>query len=1086
MHQPPPESSPRTERHRALRIARALEELIRSRGAPGACTDEELLAAHPDLLPELAEHVRALRRVERAAVEARQDGDEADTRRGSERPISGERALPRFPGYEIREELHRGGQGVVYRATQTSTGRDVAVKVMRAGPFFGPRDEARFQREIRILARLNHPHIVTIHDSGIVAGHHYFAMTYINGRPLDRHCADRALTVRAIVSLFSRVCEAVDAAHLRGVIHRDLKPSNILVDDSGEPHVLDFGLAKLADDEGSDSTQDPAVTLTGQFLGSLPWASPEAAQGDTIRSDLRTDVYSLGVVLFQALTGAFPYCVTGNMRDVLERISESTPIRPGALRKELDGDLDAIVLKCLAKERERRYQSAGELARDLNRYLASELVSAKRDSAWYVLRKQFVRHRLPVAVAAAFVLTLLASSVVAWTLYAESRQRLRESYVTAARATRNTTLPGRKLEALALLQRAGAIRRTRDLRDEAAAALALADVSLGVERAGRQGEVGAFSPQLTRVALFHLESGKCSVFDWGVDHPRIELSGARGQRMLPCFSPDDRFLALCEHGECRIWNIDRGEVASSFPLSLASYTHGDFREDGKVFAAGDADGCVQIHDLQTLETRAVPVSSRRIAGVRFNPDGDMLAVSAYAQGEVCLVDVASERVARVLSHPDEVLGLAWSPEGDMVACGCNDSRVYLWDAHSGTLRRALSGHSAMPVRLGFSAGGGVLWSYAWDGTARFWDPHLGTHLLTLDREVMQTGRGADQFGYQWSGDAYRFGIGRLLESEVFLTLYASDMQPQQGCFSIAVRGDGRIAASGGFRHIRVWDLTEGRALATIDANEVSTVLFSPTDDHLLSSSLNFGIQRWPLLRQGDELVVGSPAPLLPPGWVSMDAELSADGTTLALAANRSEVAILDLSDPGALPRVLGPHPGVRGVTISRDGRWVASTGDHQGPDGMVRVWDARRGALLEHIAIPTWQDARFSPDNRWLVIATLSGHRIYDTASWRLCHEFSSPYNGPPGSIAFSPTGDVCALVVDDRTIALVDVATWSVLVELESPEQFGVEALAFNSNGSRLFVPNAQGVALHVWDLRALRNRLGMLDLDWNLPPYP
>ncbi|MHC4065944.1 MAG: protein kinase domain-containing protein, partial [Planctomycetota bacterium] len=316
-----------------------------------------------------------------------------------------------FRGYTIVREAHRGGQGVVYQAIQKGTKRKVAIKVMKEGPFAGPTDKARFEREVQVLGQLNHPNIVAIHDSGSAAGSFYYVMDYVSGRPLDVHMASDHRSIDDTLRLFAKICEAVSAAHLRGVIHRDLKPSNIRIDAEGKPHVLDFGLAKVATGTVTNASQPQVMTMTGQFVGSLPWASPEQAEGAPGKIDVRTDVYSLGVILYQMLTGKFPYAVVGNMRDVLDRIMKAEPARPSTVRKQINDEVETIVLKCLAKERERRYQTAGELGRDVVRYLAGEPIEAKRDSAMYVLRKQVGKHRVPLGVAAGFLLLLIGSSV---------------------------------------------------------------------------------------------------------------------------------------------------------------------------------------------------------------------------------------------------------------------------------------------------------------------------------------------------------------------------------------------------------------------------------------------------------------------------------------------------------------------------------------------------------------------------------------------------------------------------------------------------------------------------------------------------
>lgn len=327
---------------------------------------------------------------------------------GSDRP------LVRIPGYDLLGEIHRGGQGVVYEAFQRSTRRQVAIKVMREGPFAGLVDRTRFEREVTLLASLSHPNIVAVHDSGHVAGHDYFVMDRIEGQPLDRFVAamrtGRSMNrtalraeIPAIARLFTKICNGVNAAHLRGVIHRDLKPGNILVDAAGEPHILDFGLAKRHD---SADARTPTMTISGQFVGSLPWSSPEQTQGGAV--DVRTDVYALGVMLYQALTGRFPYPVEGSIDATLDSIRSVEPVRPRSVSRDVDADLERIVLKCLTKAREGRYQSAGELGRDIERYLHGEPIEARRESALYVLRKALRRYRLATVLALGIIVLVTA------------------------------------------------------------------------------------------------------------------------------------------------------------------------------------------------------------------------------------------------------------------------------------------------------------------------------------------------------------------------------------------------------------------------------------------------------------------------------------------------------------------------------------------------------------------------------------------------------------------------------------------------------------------------------------------------------
>ncbi len=302
-----------------------------------------------------------------------------------------------IPGYTIVRELHRGGQGVVYLARQEGTGRQVAIKLMREGALARPSDRVRFEREIRVLAQLNNPNIVAIHDSGVAGGCGYYVMDYIAGRTLDEYVRHGELSVEAVLRLFVKVCHAINAAHLRGVIHRDIKPSNIRVTPEGEPHVLDFGLAKIESVDGESGAAPTQMTATGQFVGSLPWASPEQARGESAKIDVRTDVYSLGVILYELLTGRFPYQVNGSMPQVVHRIIHEIPPRPSTFNKQVNSELDTIVLKTLSKSRQQRYQTPGELARDIDRLLTGQPIEAKRDNWRYMSRKLLQRHWLSIA-----------------------------------------------------------------------------------------------------------------------------------------------------------------------------------------------------------------------------------------------------------------------------------------------------------------------------------------------------------------------------------------------------------------------------------------------------------------------------------------------------------------------------------------------------------------------------------------------------------------------------------------------------------------------------------------------------------------
>lgn len=1056
-----------------------------------------------------------------------------------------EGALGERPGsvigpYKLLEQIGEGGFGVVFMAEQTApVRRKVALKVIKPG-MDTKQVIARFEAERQALALMDHPSIAKVFDGGVTpGGRPYFVMELVRGVPITDYCDQNHLSPRDRLELFLGVCQAIQHAHQKGIIHRDLKPSNVLVSGhDGKPavKVIDFGVAKATGHQLTDRT---LFTGFAQLVGTPLYMSPEqAALSPDI--DTRSDVYSLGVLLYELLTGTTPYAKDrfrlaayeeirriireedppkpstrlSESKESLPTISAQRHMEPAKLTRLVRGELDWIVMKCLEKDRNRRYESATGLARDVQRHLADEPVEACPPSAGYKLRKYAHKHKRPLLVAGGFASLLVGGVIIStWQAVRATRaetdarknerqavtaaqaeadarrdalDKLRDSYLAQARAGRWSGQPGRRFDSLEALAKAARIRPGLDLRNEAVACLALADlrpVKQWNGRPARQEDWGvAFDANLERYARSDDKDGSISVRRTA-DHVEVQcLPGPAGEgiwapRMQ--FSPDGRFLAAGYfkdgtgvNDDTRVWDISRGEVVLQFP------GYPDFSPDGRRVVVPSDQGSLRVYDLESrAEVKRVEVSPGTMH-VRFHPKEEKLAVLYWGRPLVKILDLDTGKVLSELSHPSGVACVDWHPDGKLLATSCADKLIYLWNTATGQQHAILEGHRAEVRICVFNHGGDLLASYGWDGVTRLWDPVGGKQLVSIPGAVQRFSRDDRYLAYAHLGSDV--GLWEVARGRECRTLHASGQQP---AWSVAISPRGRLLVS---EHadgvLRLWDLATDQEIAQLPI-PASQAFFDPTGDALITTGRH-GIHRWPITLDvpGGDLRIGPPQALSRSPASSSPTSLSRNGRWLATLVGRWEAQVIDLERPTAIVR-LGSHLGRDGIAISPDGRWAVTSTQH---GWGVKVWDVRSGELIKEIPAGNYSRAAFSPDGRWLVTSSLTHPRqTWEVGSWQ---EF--PYEKRHGGGVFSPDGKLLALTHRAGSMSLhhglelIDAVTGHDLATLAAPNQLHAWSVAFSPDGSQLAVTEYGRIWL--WDLRTVRRELAMMGLDWNLPPYP
>jgi WD40 repeat protein/tetratricopeptide (TPR) repeat protein len=1014
-----------------------------------------------------------------------------------------ESALPRsFGEYELLEKLAEGGMGIVWKARQLRLNRLVALKMIRAGQFASSGELRRFQLEAENAAHLEHPHIVPLYEVGECEGQPYFTMKLIEGGSLVQHLPRLAQDSRALAQLLAAVARAVHYAHQRGILHRDLKPGNILLDAQGQPHVADFGLAKRL--EGSAH-----VTQSGVIVGTAGYMAPEQATGQRQRLTTAADVYGLGAILYELLTGQPPFRADTPLETLLLTM-EREPPRPRTLQPRIDADLETICVKCLHKEPERRYRSAEALAEDLERWLKGEPIRArpvgKAERLWRWCRNNRTVATLTASVALLLVLIAVGSSVTAvWlgkerdkALDAERQktEKLGESYLNEARAWRWSGRAGQRFQGLEALVKAAEICRTLnqgeerllEIRNEAIGCMALVDLRIdeqweGEIPPGSRGTMGAgFAPNFERYAVSD-DQGNVSVRRVA-DHQEIVHLPGPGQRAYNLtFSPTGRFLAA----EKIFWDLARRETILDVRPSSGSWS---FSPDDSAVAVRKQEGNLSLFELPSgKEAKWSAIDGNPT----YHPNGHELAISKGATVEIR--DVNTGNVKASVDHkPASVYSLAWHLEGTLLATGCTDYKIYVWDiATRPPSRKILEGHQGVPVGVTFSHGGDLLASTGWDGTVRLWDPFAGRQLVSTTSHhswYVQFSPDDRRLAYKRTARAGKIKFWEVPGGHECRTF--SRYKPFD---SADISPKGRLMVTAGKDGIRIWDLTAAkeceREIVHLKRGPCASAHFHSDGESLITSE-STGLYRWPILpdpRAGRGTIKIGPPQLLGLPQPTYGAFLSPDGRRVAVTVQGGQqfaVFAIEKRDQQLLLENLGrggnfslENPGWGNkFSFSPDGRWIA-TGNRQ--QSGVRVWEAQSGKLIKELPAYSSAAVGFSPDGRWLVICTDQEYCFWETDSWQPGLRIARQEDDDlPGGFVFTRDGKLLALSHSRSIVRLVDPSTGREFATL--PTSGG--PLCFSHDGS-LIVTAGEDRAIQVWDLRLIREQLATMGLDWDLSPY-